>query len=741
MSTAPIGTVIEGEVVVPSFDYAALGAEARIVVQQAATEIRDELDVMRRSAAKIGQRLILVRERLKPLGQWGAWLDREFGWSDQTALNYISVAELGAQNPKFLELESQFARTALTKLAQDSTPPAAREEALRRAEAGEKVTNRDAEELVQAARAEQRAGSGGASSRSNTAPPAHAAALPAVEVPPPFADVVTQLRKRDTQAAYVAARSLTGANRARAMAAVDTLVEGSPLALALTLLTARQVVETQIKNGARLVPVLAEAAPFALTPAIMALAEDQPARLQEDWFSVLYAPSGHMVGKPVAGRDEANLVFNRIIQFLGSPVADGKMTLPFAEHVAKIFGQHFPPADLYEKTVARARALDLVLSRTTRNNVAGAPYRLHGATRSEQFASWTALTTQLDHLEAPPRTPPPLPGLPAGRQPYGASGSGRHVPAVPHVLVIGERRGLYLAPPITRAATIYDTPETVRIQLPAGRQETQHQHKVWAVPDDAAWAAIEAATDAFGARLTELADVLRQLGRYKAALTAAGGFKRAPNPLSLTVARIDDPDNRQLGSWWLSAWHVPRMDRTPVERHTAKMLSSGGTGAYVFTQDNCFLLADDAAWERVQAAHAAVEGAARDVEALLRRLGTYEEALDGRHTPPPATPPPPAELPETFLPAPEPVAAAIDHDAVLHAATARAAAVFAGLSDDELQLLSVGYQPGYRSWVTATRQDLIADLVAGLISGISVELEHVDRTRAARLATMLGVGP
>lgn len=237
---------------------------------------------------------------------------------------------------------------------------------------------------------------------------------------------------------------------------------------------------------------------------------------------------------------------------------------------------------------------------------------------------------------------PALPGLAPARQPY-PGGAERHVPIVPHALIIGERKGSYLPPPITRAATVYDTPTTVRVRLPTGRQETQAQHKVWAVPDDAAWLEIEAAVACFSQRLAELADVLRRLGRYKDRLTAAGGLKGAPNPLCPSVARIDDPDVKGT-NWWLSAWHVPRLDRTPVERHTPKMLSSGGTGSYVFNQDNCFVLADDADWAAVEAAHQAAEAAAREAEALLARLGTYQDALDGRHAsrvsaPPPATQP------------------------------------------------------------------------------------------------------
>ena len=60
--------------VVVAFDYQALPAEARVVVQQATKEIRDEYELMQRSAMKIGRRLADAKAAL-PHGSWGAWLE------------------------------------------------------------------------------------------------------------------------------------------------------------------------------------------------------------------------------------------------------------------------------------------------------------------------------------------------------------------------------------------------------------------------------------------------------------------------------------------------------------------------------------------------------------------------------------------------------------------------------------------------------------------------------------------
>src|SRR3954467_148349 len=47
---------------------------------------------------EIGNRLIAVKQRLQH-GEWLPWLDREFGWSRQTADNFIHVAERFADLP------------------------------------------------------------------------------------------------------------------------------------------------------------------------------------------------------------------------------------------------------------------------------------------------------------------------------------------------------------------------------------------------------------------------------------------------------------------------------------------------------------------------------------------------------------------------------------------------------------------------------------------------------------------
>jgi hypothetical protein len=85
---------------------------------------------------EIGRRLAEAKV-LAGHGNWIPWLDREFAWTEQTALNFIRVYEL-AESKNFFDLSLPV--SGLYLLAAPSTPAEAREEINERAAAGEKVT-------------------------------------------------------------------------------------------------------------------------------------------------------------------------------------------------------------------------------------------------------------------------------------------------------------------------------------------------------------------------------------------------------------------------------------------------------------------------------------------------------------------------------------------------------------------------------------------------------------------------
>ena len=118
-----------------TFDYTALDVETRIVVQQRTEEIRV---LVRRSAQDIidiGAKLIDVKARLGH-GNFGPWLEAEFGWGQDTAGRFMNVSQRFGQIPQFAE----FAPSALYLLAAPSTPEPARLEAIERASNGESIT-------------------------------------------------------------------------------------------------------------------------------------------------------------------------------------------------------------------------------------------------------------------------------------------------------------------------------------------------------------------------------------------------------------------------------------------------------------------------------------------------------------------------------------------------------------------------------------------------------------------------
>ncbi|RME71828.1 MAG: DUF3102 domain-containing protein [Chloroflexi bacterium] len=129
------------------FDYNSLDAETRIVVQQRTGEIRDLVRRTAENVVRIGGKLAEVRDRLGNSGRFDAWLQAEFEWSRRTAYNFISVYERFGTRANFAQMD--IATSALYLLASPSTPPAAVEEALERAESGERITPAAAKEIIQ----------------------------------------------------------------------------------------------------------------------------------------------------------------------------------------------------------------------------------------------------------------------------------------------------------------------------------------------------------------------------------------------------------------------------------------------------------------------------------------------------------------------------------------------------------------------------------------------------------------
>src|SRR5262245_55723453 len=114
------------------------------LVQTYTAEIKALLGRTAQDLVLIGEKLQAVKEQLAH-GQWLTWLRREFDWSEQTARDMMHVATR-FKNTNVVDL--RFDVSSLKLLAAPSTPPAAAEEALARAQQGEAISHARAKALV-----------------------------------------------------------------------------------------------------------------------------------------------------------------------------------------------------------------------------------------------------------------------------------------------------------------------------------------------------------------------------------------------------------------------------------------------------------------------------------------------------------------------------------------------------------------------------------------------------------------
>lgn len=135
--------------IIIAFDYEALDAETRIVVQQKTGEIKERVGNIARNWIEIGKRLSEVKAKL-PYKQWGKWLEAEFGWSQDTAENWMRTGAWLDQNPNSSDSAKLLPQRVLYLLSGKSIPESAREEILRQASEGEHVTASKAQQIIAA---------------------------------------------------------------------------------------------------------------------------------------------------------------------------------------------------------------------------------------------------------------------------------------------------------------------------------------------------------------------------------------------------------------------------------------------------------------------------------------------------------------------------------------------------------------------------------------------------------------
>lgn len=122
------------------FDYKILNQDNRQFLQETTRDLKERLQRTAQDIWEIGQKLADVQSRLDH-GQFGSWLEAEFGWSRRTAYNFIRVYKAFQENAKFAQ--TNIAPSALYLLASPSTPQSIRDQFIQQAKTGTKVTHKD----------------------------------------------------------------------------------------------------------------------------------------------------------------------------------------------------------------------------------------------------------------------------------------------------------------------------------------------------------------------------------------------------------------------------------------------------------------------------------------------------------------------------------------------------------------------------------------------------------------------
>jgi hypothetical protein len=144
----------KGELVVIGFNYQLLESKVAVKVRSTADRIREKVKNTLQDIIEIGNDLLTVKDAL-PRGQFGPWLRAEFGWGERTAQNFMSVAQrFGLKTEIIADFTIQ--PTAAYLLAAPSVPDEARQQAVERAEAGEKITSSIAKAILTETRKKRR---------------------------------------------------------------------------------------------------------------------------------------------------------------------------------------------------------------------------------------------------------------------------------------------------------------------------------------------------------------------------------------------------------------------------------------------------------------------------------------------------------------------------------------------------------------------------------------------------------
>jgi hypothetical protein len=122
-----------------SFDYSTVPAATATALRAQALRINGFVKTHTTAVIEAGLDLIAVKQHLRR-GQFGHWVASECGFSIATAENFMRAAKFAEGRIAIITI---FLPTTLYKLAAKSTPSEIADAFVRRAEQGEKVSDRD----------------------------------------------------------------------------------------------------------------------------------------------------------------------------------------------------------------------------------------------------------------------------------------------------------------------------------------------------------------------------------------------------------------------------------------------------------------------------------------------------------------------------------------------------------------------------------------------------------------------
>jgi hypothetical protein len=136
------------------YEYDKLDSGLAQKIRYATARMRERMKRSLENILALGQDLLEVEKSL-PYGEFGRWLDAEFAWTRRTAEHLKSVACWLSASCEIIS-QLRILPTAAYLLAASSTPAIARQEALQRAGAGERITPQVARAIIAWARGEGR---------------------------------------------------------------------------------------------------------------------------------------------------------------------------------------------------------------------------------------------------------------------------------------------------------------------------------------------------------------------------------------------------------------------------------------------------------------------------------------------------------------------------------------------------------------------------------------------------------